>query len=154
MNKQEAAKVLAVLSSAYTHTVTEQEAEVWYGVVLEHCDPMVAGMAAERLIAEDQFWPTPARFNETRKAIERGREPAVKALPQPGRTEAEKEHARKCLAEARRLIKENAWKPNRPVKGFKTLGESLGEMLDRVAVEPADGWLEDAREIGPTGRPR
>lgn len=152
MNLKETVTVLAVMSTAWPSAkLQENTAEVWTDLVADvHPDD---GLAAARSLGQSsKFFPSVSEFREAAALAKRTRtEEVTVALPRGGRTEAEREHARKCLAEARRLIRENAWKPARPVKGFKTLGESMGEMLRSVPVD--DGWIEDARALSPTGRP-
>lgn len=136
MTGNETLALLAYMSAAWPSVeVTEDTARVW-SQHLEKIDGNDALAAADVLINESKWFPSIAEFREqVLRAAKRRREVEYlddpkNALPSGGRTEAEKEHARKCLAEARRLVAQNAWKPARKVEGFKTLGESLGAVLE------------------------
>lgn len=104
MTRIEAAKVMTVLAAAFSHKLTDDELEVWYGAALENVDAFLGGMVAQRLVSEDHFWPTPARFSEMRRAVERSQEPAVKALDEAPVTEAEFSNRKRLIGLMRETL--------------------------------------------------
>lgn len=132
MNPQETTAVLGVMVAAWPTTeITAETTAVWVNE-LEKTHPDDALQAARSLIRSQKWFPAISEFLEAVKAPARARieaENEARSLPSGGRSEADKEHVRKCLAEARAAVAANAGKARR-VEGFTTVGESLGQMLD------------------------
>lgn len=104
MNRQQAAGAMATLATAYRQTIDEEQMALWYRSVLEPCAVEAARLVVERIVSEDEWFPTPARFNEVRRAVERGLEPSVQALPPAPPTDAAKNAVRAHIAAARQAI--------------------------------------------------
>lgn len=103
---------MAVLRSAFSKDIDDRTMEVWYGSALERCSVDVARETVARIINEDQFFPTPARFNEVRRAVERAQEPTYAALPPAPQTPNQHDRIKAHIANARELIA-NAKTPRR-----------------------------------------
>ena len=101
MSPQEAAQLLAAFASAYHRTVDESEARLWYQSTLHRIDYQTALKIADRIVTEDKYFPTPARFGEMRRAVERDMEQPYKALPMPAPLEAERERVAALIAKTR-----------------------------------------------------
>lgn len=80
MNKPEAAQVLAVMAAPFPWDVTDDQAEVWYQAALAVVSLDVGLEVAVRLVETEERFPTPARFNSERKAVDRERYEARRAL--------------------------------------------------------------------------
>lgn len=108
MTRTEAAFVLATFASAFGREVDESAMELWYGSTLERCDPSVAARTIERIVAEDEWFPTPARFNAVRRAVERGMEPPHRALPAPLIDQSERERVHALITKTRATLRGEA----------------------------------------------
>lgn len=104
MSPQEAAKLLAAFSSAYSRSVDEQAAQLWYQSTLCNVDYQVGLEVADRLVSEDNYFPTPARFNEMRRAVERDHAQPHKALSMPLPSNDERDRVKELIADMRRRI--------------------------------------------------
>lgn len=108
MNHEQAAGAMAVLRTAYNRDIDEQTMQVWYGSALERCAVDVARQVVERIVNEDQFFPTPARFNEVRRAVERAMEPTYAALPAAPEPPATVDRVKQIIAETRSKLRGSA----------------------------------------------
>lgn len=104
MSPQEAAKLLAAFSSAFGRSVDEQAAQLWYQSTLHKVDYSVAMRVADRIVSEDTRFPTPARFTEVRRAIERDQEQPYKALPQAPPSTDERARVQQIVADIRKRL--------------------------------------------------
>lgn len=134
MTRKDAQKLLAVMAVAYTHEVDEAEAQLWFDACLAHVDTRVANRAVLRIVTEDKFWPTPARFNEMRRAIQAADEPQP-ALETGPRTVAEEANSRRWLAECRNLLV--AWRENPPEWARKGRSPQVKPPRDLSALDDA-----------------
>lgn len=75
MNERQAGELLAKFAVVFHVAVTKDLTRVWFESVLQRTDADVGFAAAERIVVEDQRFPTPARFAEVLRAVKRGREP-------------------------------------------------------------------------------
>lgn len=105
MNQQQAAQAMAVLASTYSKTIDPEQMSVWFGSCLEKCPVDIAREAVAVIIRDDQFFPTPARFNEVRRAVERAHEPSVQALPPAPRTDQQVDRVKQIIAETRAQLR-------------------------------------------------
>lgn len=105
MNKQQAAQAMAVLASAYSKTLDDAQMAVWYGSALERVDVAVARETVSTIIRDDQFFPTPARFNEVRRAVERAHEPTFAALPAAPQAPEQVDRVKQIIAETRAQLR-------------------------------------------------
>jgi hypothetical protein len=100
----EAAKVLAVLATAFNHTVSTEEADVWFNACLWATDVGIAGKVCDRLVSKCQRWPTVAEWQAERRAVQAGidppRELAYTVSPQVGLD---------GIARAREILQESRW---------------------------------------------
>ena len=96
--------MLAALATAFHHTLDPAASELWFGSCLERIDREVGERTVRRLVADDQRWPTPARFNEVRRAVDAGLPPdrqLPSAAADPARNLAAVRKAREVLRDAR-----------------------------------------------------
>lgn len=75
MTAAQAARLMTAMGVVWSHSLSDDELEIWYSTVLESCEPLVGEEVVRRLITEDKRWPRPARFNEMRREVERSMEP-------------------------------------------------------------------------------
>lgn len=106
MSPQEAAQLLAAFASAYGRSVDETTARLWYESTLHKLDYQTALRIADLLITEDKFFPTPARFGEMRRAVERDLEQPYKALPSPAPSMTERQRVAELIASTRKRLRE------------------------------------------------
>lgn len=104
MSPQEAAKLLAAFASAFGRQVDEPTAQVWYQSTLSRVDYPVALRVADRIVSEDTRFPTPARFNEVRRAVERDREQPYKTLPQATPSDDERSRVKQIVTTIRKRL--------------------------------------------------
>lgn len=72
MTRDEAARLLTALGSGWPQvTLTADQAEVWYRSALERTTFDVGLAVVMRLVETEERFPTVARFNEVRRAVER-----------------------------------------------------------------------------------
>jgi hypothetical protein len=83
MNRAEAAGVLRIVFGATNITVDDAKAEVWYRSALNHLDVTEATAIAYDLAASVDRLPTPAVFNELRRAKLQPARQNTRALPEP-----------------------------------------------------------------------
>lgn len=83
MNRQEAAQVLAVMAAPHPWDVEEDMAQVWHQAALQDVSLDVGLAVAIRLVETEERFPTPAKFNETRRALERAVIAPLPALVPP-----------------------------------------------------------------------
>lgn len=100
------------MAVAYSHPLTDDELELWFNTCLRSTDVRLAGRATLRIVSEDKFWPTPARFNEIRRAIQADDEPPASALPSGPRTEQERANVARYIALCREIIKQRDTRPH------------------------------------------
>lgn len=105
MSPAEAAKVMAVLATAYNRDVTEETVGLWFQSCLSHTDYAVAELVVERIVSEDQWFPAVARFNEVRRTVERGLEEPVQALPAAPASSDERERVKDIIDVTRRKLR-------------------------------------------------
>lgn len=108
MTPTDAAKVLAIFATAYGKTVDETAMDLWYQSSLQRCDPDIAAQVAERIVSTDQWFPTPARWNEVRRAVERDRAQPHQALEAAPVSETEKQRVARMIEEARTKLRGGA----------------------------------------------
>lgn len=106
MDKREAAEVMAYLASAFHRELDSAALEVWYQSALQGCDADVGVEVARWIVRDDEWFPTPARFGEVRRAVLRGREDAVVALPPAPPADDERARVRAVIAEARAKVRD------------------------------------------------
>lgn len=90
MNRGDADQILAILAAPHGWTIESDTKDVWYQAALERCDAELATAIAVRLVESEERFPTPARFNKERAAVERERylasqqeQPALPSMPTP-----------------------------------------------------------------------
>lgn len=123
MTREEAGRIVASLRSNWPNTkVTAETVETWWNAALERTTFDVALPTVLRLVAEDEFFPTVARFHAMRRAIERGAEPAPAEVEATTPHQQAEGHA--AIARIRVLIEEvgSPWgtseNPHKPPTGW------------------------------------
>lgn len=69
--------MLAALTAAYRVDLPDDTQEVWYSSALERCPLEDAGEVLARIIATEEFFPTPAVWHRVRRELLRARQIAA-----------------------------------------------------------------------------
>lgn len=106
MSPKEAAQLLAAFASAYSKPLDESAVELWYQSTLHKVDYAVAMKVADRIVSHDEWFPTPARFNEVRRVVERDQAEPFRALPSPEPAEGERSRVKQLIADMRKRLRD------------------------------------------------
>lgn len=152
MNVTETAEVLTLMLNAWPSAkVNEGTPKIWAEMLIG-VDPRDGAAAAKGLMGSSKFFPSIAEFKEAARAEQRARagDDRViehrKQLANPERGQEDEQpttHRTRAeqIAYNREWIAEFKRRPSSvpSVEGFKTLGESLGAMLDTARSHEAQG---------------
>lgn len=100
------------MAVAYSRQVTEDELELWYDTVLHATSAGIAGRAILRIVGEDTHWPTPARFNAVRRAVQADDEPTVLGLEAGPQTDEERANVARWIALCREVVENRDKRPH------------------------------------------
>lgn len=103
MTAREAAELLRALAAAFGRRVDQAVQDVWWNSALQHCPYPDGCRTVAAIIATDERFPTPARFNAVRRALA-PRHP-VQVLDPPPVPATERERVRDLVAATRTRLR-------------------------------------------------